>query len=115
MLDQVGVDRGIGVEAIDGGEQRGLTGAGGDLLIERRDADQGAGLVLLAHVARAGRIVADQDGAEPGHHALRGERGDAPAHVLEDGVGDGFSFQELSASSFDDRLGPILSDRRTSS
>ncbi len=95
MLDQVGVDRGVGVEAIDRGEQRGLAGAGGDLLIERRHADQSAGLVLLAHVARARGIVADQDGAEPGHHALRGERGDAPAHVLEDGVGDGLAFEQI--------------------
>ena len=53
------------------GEQLGLGGVGGQVLVERRDAELGAVLVLEPDVGRARRVVADEDRAEPGRDAAR--------------------------------------------
>ena len=65
-LEQDAVDAIVGVQAADQlGELIGRHVAA-RLVVERLDADLGRVLPLHAHVDRGGRVVADEDGGEPG-------------------------------------------------
>ena len=95
VLDEVGVDRGVGVEPLDRGQQVGLGAVAGDVEVVAGDADLLARLVLLAHVAGRGGVVADQDRAEPHRLAPLAQGGGAGGDVGEHRLGDGASGEQL--------------------
>jgi len=72
-LHDVGVHGRVVVEALDHGVQLGLGDVGGQLFVNRRDADFTAVADLGAYVAVRCRVVADEDRAEPRLQAFLGD------------------------------------------
>ena len=95
VLDEVGVDRRVGVEAVDRGDEVGLRAVARDVDVLAEDAHPLARLVLLADVAGGGGVVADEDGAEPHRLAPLAQGGDAGRDVVEHGLGDGGPGEQL--------------------
>ena len=95
VLNQEAVDLRIGVESIDDGKQIGLRRRGIEVLVKRAQAHLLAGFVLLAHVARAGAVVADENRSQPGHDAALGQRCDALGTLGEDRLGYRFTCKKL--------------------
>jgi len=75
QLDDVPGAGRIGVQLVDHRLDLGLGRVGRQVPPDRRDPDLCAVPVLAVHVRAAAGIIADQDGAEPGHDAALGERG----------------------------------------
>ena len=69
VLDEEAVDERVVVEGADGGEHVGLGRVLGQVLVRCRPAELARLLHLHADVARAGAVVAHEDGAEPGRVA----------------------------------------------
>ena len=88
MLDDVGVDLRVDVEAVDRGQEFGLAGLRRNLGVERGNPYLLARLVLLADVARGRRVVADEDRAQAGPHARRPELFDPFRDLGQYGLGD---------------------------
>src|SRR6185369_11177867 len=77
LLDEDAVHGGVGVQRRDAREQLAFAERGGVGLLQRADADLGAGAHLVAHVDLARRIFADEDHRETRCRAGGGEGGDA--------------------------------------
>ena len=91
-LDEDTMDRGVGVEGVEVGEELGLGDRLGKELERGLHADLGCGLLLLGHVGDRGGIVADADEGHVGYD--RGELSHALLDFGEDLLGDGVSVDE---------------------
>jgi len=97
-LHQDAVHRRVGIEPVDQREQRVLRGACRQVEIERTEADLLAGLALVAHVDRRGRVLADQHDGEAGlGQALRLALGDATGDAFEQFLRDAFAVEDACA------------------
>ena len=86
LLHQECGARGIGVQLGDDRLDLGLRRVGRQVATDAGDADLGAVLVLGVDVPAAGRVVPDEDRAEPGLHAPLGQRRDAFGELGLDGL-----------------------------
>jgi hypothetical protein len=93
VLDDETVHGRLVVQAANRRVQLGLRGFGPEVDILRSHTDFRAGLVLLANVSGTRRIVAHQDGGEPGHDARRTQRCHATSNVTEHTLRDRPSFE----------------------
>ena len=96
-LHQDAVDRVLGVELVEQGEELVLGGLGGEPEGAAQHADLGAALDLAAHVGLGGGIVADQHGDElrrPG--ARREHLADACRHLGADLGGGRLAVQDVA-------------------
>ena len=97
-LHQDAVHVRVGIETVDQGEQVGLGGVGGKVMIERAKTDLVAGLALVAHVHRRGGIAADQHHGQPGRgQPLRHPRSDPQTQLLQQFLGDAFTVEYACA------------------
>src|SRR3954469_5353561 len=81
-LQEVRVDFGIGVVLRDDGEHFFLGDRRGELSVNRTHTDFGGVLALQPHVRMTGRIVTNEDRAEPRCDAVLGEALDADAEIF---------------------------------
>ena len=95
VLEEEGVDRGVGVELGDHLEDVGLGGVGGEVLVAADDAELGAVAVLHRHVVGRGPVVADQHRAQPRGEAPVDEQLDPVDELGLDLGGDGFAVERL--------------------
>jgi hypothetical protein len=95
VLDQEGVDRGIGVEPPNGVQEGVLAVVGADPYVERGDADPLTRLVLLADVTGAGGVLAHQDRPQAGPDPLGAEALDPGGDVGQDSLGHGGTGEQL--------------------
>ena len=93
QLHDVAGALGVGVELVDGLVELGLADVGGQVAADRVDADLRAVGVLAAHVGLRAGIVADQDRAQSGRPAGRGQRRHPLLEVDEDLVARGLAVQ----------------------
>ena len=85
VLDEHRVDGGVVVERADRREQIGLRRVLGKVHVRRGEPDLVRLLLLHADVARARAVVAHEDGAETGCHAVLHEPLDARLEIVERG------------------------------
>ena len=93
MLDEESIDSRIRIESIDLAQQLRLRTVAWNLAVEGGDAYVLAGLMLLAHVAGAGAVFADEDGARPGVTPFWAIAATLPSDVFQDGFGDWFPLE----------------------
>jgi hypothetical protein len=84
VLHQHRVDRGVVVHRPDRGDDVGLRGVLGQVQVRAGEAERVSPVHLHPDVAGAGRVAADQDGAEARAVAAGDERRDARGQVVED-------------------------------
>jgi hypothetical protein len=94
-LHQDAVDAGVGIERGDAGQQVGFGQAGVVLLHHRAQAVVLAGLDLVAHIDRAGRVLTDQDHGQAGLSAFGGERRGARGDLGADLGAEGDAVDDL--------------------
>ncbi len=93
-LHQIGVDLGIGIEPVHGGDKLGLGDIGGQVLVGRVNPDFGAVGVLHGHVPRARAIVPHQNGPQPYGHSGAGQAGDTIGDFGPDPGGQEFPIEQ---------------------
>ena len=95
QLDDVAGARRVGVQGRHVLLDLRLGGVGRQVHPDRGDPDLGAVLVLAVDVPPGAGVVADQDGAQAGHHALLTQRGDPGAELPLDRLGGRGAVEDL--------------------
>ena len=96
-LHQNSVDLGVRVQPVNEGQQLGLAGLRGQMMVGHVQAGGVAGLLFIANVDRGGRILADQHhGQTRANAGLSFKRLHIPANAVPNVLRQTFPINELS-------------------